>query len=66
MGTIMNIRRGGGATGCALEVVGVNTGDTVLLQKGDKSYIKALDSSKKAMFRGLTGGTWTAKMSNGT
>lgn len=66
MGTIMNIRRGGGATGCALEVTGVNTGDTVLLQKGDKSYTKTLDSSKKAMFRGLTGGTWTAKMSNGT
>ena len=66
MGTIMNIRRGGGATGCALEVTGVNTGDTVLLQKGDKSYTKILDSSKKAMFRGLTGGTWTAKMSNGT
>lgn len=66
MGTIMNIRRGGGATGCALEVTGINTGDTVLLQKGDKSYTKALDSSKKAMFRGLTGGTWTAKMSDGT
>lgn len=66
MGTIMNIRRGGGATGCALEVTGVNMGDTVLLQKGDKSYTKALDSSKKAMFRGLTGGIWTAKMSNGT
>lgn len=66
MGTIMNIRRGGGATGCALEVTGVKTGDTVLLQKGDKSYTKILDNSKKAMFRGLTGGTWTAKMSNGT
>ena len=66
MGTIMNIRRGGGATGCTLEVTGVKTGDTVLLQKGDKSYTKALDSGKKAMFRGLTGGTWTAKMSDGT
>lgn len=65
MGTIMNIRRGGGATGCTLEVTGVKTGDTVLLQKGDKSYTKTLDSDKKAMFRGLTGGTWTAKMSDG-
>ena len=65
MGTIMNIRRGGGATGCTLEVTGVKTGDTVLLQKGDKSYTKSLDSDKKAMFRGLTGGTWIAKMSDG-
>ena len=64
MGTIMGIRRGGGS-GCTLTVTGV-AGDTATLTKGSKTYTKAFDSSGKAVFKGLSGGTWTAGMSNGT
>lgn len=64
MGTIMGIRRGGGS-GCTLTVTGV-AGDTATLTKGSKTYTKTLDSSGKAVFKGLSGGTWTAGMSNGT
>lgn len=64
MGTMMGIRRGGGS-GCTLTVTGV-AGDTATLTKGSKTYTKTLDSSGKAVFKGLSGGTWTAGMSNGT
>nr|DAR44553.1 MAG TPA: hypothetical protein [Caudoviricetes sp.] len=64
MGTIMGIRRGGGS-GCTLTVTGV-AGDTATLTKGSKTYTKTFDSSGKAVFKGLSGGTWTAGMSNGT
>ncbi len=64
MGTIMGIRRGGGS-GCTLTVTGV-AGDTATLTKGSKTYTKTLDISGKAVFKGLSGGTWTAGMSNGT
>lgn len=64
MGTIMGIRRGGGS-GCTLTVTGV-ANDTATLTKGSKTYTKTFDSSGKAVFKGLSGGTWTAGMSNGT
>lgn len=64
MGTIMGIRRGGGS-GCTLTVTGV-ANDTATLTKGSKTYTKTFDSSGKAIFKGLSGGTWTAGMSNGT
>lgn len=64
MGTIMGIRRGGGS-GCTLTVTGV-AGDTATLTKGSKTYTKTFDSSGKTVFKGLSGGTWTAGMSNGT
>lgn len=56
---------GGGGSGCTLTVTGV-AGDTATLTKGSKTYTKTLDSSGKAVFKGLSGGTWTAGMSNGT
>lgn len=64
MGTIMGIRRGGGS-GCTLTVTGV-ANDTATLTKGSKTYTKTFDSSGKVVFKGLSGGTWTAGMSNGT
>lgn len=64
MGTIMGIRRGGGS-GCTLTVTGV-ANDTATLTKGSKTYTKTFDGSGKAVFKGLSGGTWTAGMSNGT
>lgn len=64
MGTIMGIRRGGGS-GCTLTVTGV-ANDTATLTKGSKTYTKTFDSSGKAVFKGLSSGTWTAGMSNGT
>nr|DAJ10175.1 MAG TPA: hypothetical protein [Caudoviricetes sp.] len=60
----MGIRRGGGS-GCTLTVTGV-ANDTATLTKGSKTYTKTFDSSGKAVFKGLSGGTWTAGMSNGT
>lgn len=64
MGDIVSIRGGAGG-GCTLTVTGV-ANDTATLTKGSKTYTKTLDSSGKAIFKGLSGGTWTAGMSNGT
>ena len=59
------IMGGGGGTGGTLTVTGV-AGSTVTASKDGKSYTRTLDSNGKAVFKGLSSGTWTLTMSNGT
>lgn len=56
---------GGGGTGGTLTVTGV-AGSTVTVSNGDKSYTRTLGSDGTATFKGLTSGTWTVTMTDGT
>ena len=56
---------GGGGTGATLTVTGV-AGSTVTVSKNGKSYTRTLDSNGKAIFKGLSSGTWTVTMTDGT
>ena len=55
---------GGNGSGGTLTVTGV-AGSTVTVSNADKSYTRTLDSTGKAMFKGLASGTWTLIMTNG-
>lgn len=59
------IMGGGGSSGGTLTVAGV-AGSTVTVSNADKSYTRTLDSTGKAIFKGLASGTWTVTMTNGT
>ena len=52
---------GGGSAGKTLMVTGV-AGSTVTVSMGEKIYTRTLDSDGKALFKGLTPGTWTITM----
>lgn len=54
---------GGGGSGGTLTITGV-AGSTVVASKDGKSYTRILNSSGKAVFKGLSTGTWTVTMSN--
>nr|DAK92450.1 MAG TPA: tail collar fiber protein [Caudoviricetes sp.] len=56
---------GGGGSGGTLTVTGV-AGSTVTVSSADKSYTRTLDSTGKAIFKGLASGTWTVTMTDGT
>lgn len=59
------IMGGGGSSGGTLTVTGV-AGSTVTVSNADESYTRTLDSTGKAIFKGLASGTWTVTMTNGT
>lgn len=59
------IMGGGGSSGGTLTVTGV-AGSTVTVSNADKSYTRTLDSTGKAIFKGLASGTWTVTMTDGT
>lgn len=52
---------GGGSAGKTLMVTGV-AGSTVTVSMDEKIYTRTLDSDGKALFKGLTPGTWTITM----
>ena len=56
---------GGGGTGATLTVT-APAGVTVTLAKDGKTKTKTADSGGTAVFRGMTTGTWTATITNGT
>lgn len=56
---------GGNSSGGTLTVTGV-AGSTVTVSNADKSYTRTLDSTGKAIFKGLASGTWTVTMTNGS
>lgn len=56
---------GTGGTGATLTVTGV-AGDTVTITKDGKTYTKTFDSSGKAVFKGLSDGTWSVTMTKGS
>ena len=60
-----SIAGGGGGTGATLTVTGV-AGSTVTASKESKTYTRTLDSNGKAVFKGLSSGTWTLTMTDGT
>lgn len=56
---------GGNGSGGTLTVTGV-AGSTVTASKDGKTRTRTLDSTGKAIFKGLASGTWTLTMTNGT
>ena len=62
---IINTTGGGGGTGATLIVTGV-AGSTCTVSKDTKTYTKTFGMDAKAVFKGLSDGTWTVEMSNGT
>lgn len=61
---IGRVNTGGGGTGGTLVVTGV-AGDTVTVSKDEKVYTRSFNSLGKAVFKGLSSGTWTVTMTNG-
>lgn len=61
---IGKVNTGGGGSGSTLVVTGV-AGDTITATKDGKSYTRTFDSNGKAVFKGLSSGTWTLTMNNG-
>lgn len=59
------VNTGGGGTGGILVVTGV-AGDTVTVSKDEKTYTRSFNALGKAIFKGLSSGTWTVTMTNGT
>lgn len=53
---------GGGGSGGTLTVTGI-AGHTVTATKGGKTYTRTFNSGGVAVFKGLSTGTWTVKMS---
>ena len=62
---IINMTGGGGGTGATLVVTGV-VGSICTVSKDTKTYTKTFGTDAKATFKGLTTGTWTVTMTNGT
>lgn len=56
---------GGGGTGGTLVVTGI-AGDTITATKDGKTYSRTFNSAGKAIFKGLSSGTWTVTMTNGS
>lgn len=55
----------GGSSGATLCVTGV-AGDTCTVTNGVKTYTKIFGTDRKATFKGLSTGTWTITMTDGT
>lgn len=62
---IINMTGGGGGAGATLVVTGV-VGSICTVSKDTKTYTKTFGTDAKATFKGLTTGTWTVTMTNGT
>lgn len=62
---IINMTGGGGGAGATLVVTGV-VGSICTVSKDTKTYTKTFGTDAKATFKGLTTGTWTVIMTNGT
>ena len=52
---------GGGAAGATLVITGV-VGHSVTASNGSKTYTRTIDSTGKAVIKGLSTGTWTLTM----
>lgn len=62
---IINMTGGGGGAGATLVVTGV-VGSICTVSKDTKTYTKTFGTDAKATFKGLTTGTWTVTMTNGS
>ena len=62
---IINMTGGGGGAGATLVVTGV-VGSICTVSKDTKTYTKTFGTDAKVTFKGLTTGTWTVTMTNGT
>lgn len=59
------VTSGGSGSGSVLTINGV-AGSTVTISKSGKTKKKVLDSTGKAVFKGLSDGTWTVTMTKGS